>query len=76
MAQAIVEAAQSSLGTATKGVPDNGRIEVLAELPSNVAIEFKSSLAHLPGVKEVNGEVSSANSAEKMSIIVQVTEVK
>jgi anti-sigma factor RsiW len=76
VADSIVKAAKNSLGTATKGMPDNDRIQVLAEVPSNDAIEFKSSLAHLAGVKEVNGEVSSADSEKKISIIVQVSEVK
>lgn len=76
VAEAVVAAAKSSLGTATKGLPDNGRIELLAELPANGATEFKSSLSHLAGVKKVDGEVSSPASGEKVSIIVQVSEVK
>ena len=76
VADEIIDTAQKSLGSATKGVPDNARIEVLVEMPPNYAAEFKNSLARLPGVKEVKGEVSSANSTEKMSIIVQVTELK
>ena len=75
VADEIVKAAQR-LGTATKGVPDNGRIEVLAEIPANNTAEFKSSLAGLAGVKVVNGEVSAAGSTEKISIILQLTEAK
>ena len=75
VADEIVKAAQR-LGTATKGVPDNGRIEVLAEIPANNTAEFKSSLAGLVGVREVNGEVSTATSTEKVSIILQLTEAK
>ena len=76
VADEIIDTAQKSLGSATKGVPDNARIEVLVEMPPNYAAEFKNSLARLPGVKEVKGEVSSANSTEKISIIVQVSELK
>lgn len=76
VADEIIDIAKRSSGSGTKGVPDNARIEVLVEIPPNYAAVFKSSLAHLAGVKEVNGEVSSANSAEKISIIVQVSEVK
>lgn len=75
-ANEIVKAAQKFLGTATKGVPDNGRIQVLAEIPANHAAEFKGSLALLVGVKEVNGEVSIASSSEKISIILRLTEAK
>jgi hypothetical protein len=76
VADELINAAKISLGSGTKGVPDNGRIEVLAELPANGATEFKTSIAHLAGVKEVKGEVSSLNSGEKISIIVQITELK
>jgi hypothetical protein len=76
VANEIVKAAQKFLGTATKGVPDNDRIQVLVEIPANHTAEFKSSLALLVGVKEVNGEVSTANSSEKISIILQLTEAK
>jgi anti-sigma factor RsiW len=76
VADEMVRAAQKFLGSATKGVPDDGRIEVLAEIPPNHAADFKNSLALLFGVKEVNGEVSTASSTEKISIILQLTEAK
>ena len=65
VADEIINAAKISLGSGTKGMPDNRRVEVLIELPSNAATEFKTSIAHLAGVKEVKGEVSSLNSGKK-----------
>jgi hypothetical protein len=75
VADEIVKAA-GKLGTATKGVPDNGRVQVLAEIPPNNAAEFKSSLALFAGIKDVNGDVSTTGSTEKISIILQLTEAK
>ena len=44
---------------------------MLVEIPANKAAEFKSALTPLPGVKEVNGDVATTNSAERISIILQ-----
>ena len=76
VADGILKAAKKFLGAATKGVPDNGQIQVLVEIPANKATEFKSALTPLPGVKEVSGEISASNSAEKISVIVALTEAK
>ena len=76
VADGILKAAKKFLGVATKGVPDNGQIQVLVEIPANKAAEFKSALTALPGVKEVNGDVATTNSAERISIILQLTEAK
>jgi len=76
VADGILKAAKKFLGVATKGVPDNGQIQVLVEIPANKAAEFKSALSPLPGLKEVSGEISASNSAEKISVIVALTEAK
>jgi hypothetical protein len=49
---------------------------VLVEIPANKAAEFKSALTPLPGVKEVNGDIATTNSTERISIILQLTEAK
>jgi hypothetical protein len=72
----IMTAAKKFLGAATKGVPNNGEVQMLVEIPANKAAEFKSALSPLPGVKEVNGEVSTTSSTEKISIILQLNEAK
>jgi hypothetical protein len=77
VADGIMTAAKKFLGTGTRGVPNDGEIQVLVEIPANKAAEFKSALTPLPGVKEVNGEVATTTtSTEKVSIILQLTEAK
>jgi acylphosphatase len=75
----IIKVAKRLNGTATKGVPDNGRIEVLAELPANRVAEFKNVVAIIGGVKNVGPTETiraDAASNQKISILVQVTEAK
>jgi hypothetical protein len=76
VADGIVTAAKKFLGAGTKGVPNDGEIQVLVEIPANKAAEFKSALTPFPGVKEVNGDVATTNSTERISIILQLTEAK
>src|SRR5207237_842109 len=76
VADGILKAAKKFLGEATTGVQHNGEIQVLVEIPANKAAEFKSALTALPGVKEVNGDVATTNSAERISIILQLTEAR
>jgi hypothetical protein len=76
VADGIMKAARKFLGAGTKGVPNDGEIQVLVEIPANKAAEFKSALTPLPGIKEVNGEVATTSSTEKVSIILQLTEAK
>lgn len=66
-------------GMATKGVPDNGRIEILTELPASRVAEFKNVLTIIGGVKSVGPTESvptDGASNQKVSILVQVTEAK
>jgi len=75
----IIKVAKRLNGTATKGVPDNGRIEVLAELPANRVAEFKNVVAIIGGVKNVGPTETiraDAASNQKISVLVQVTEAK
>src|SRR5207237_1060143 len=76
VADGIVTVAKRFLGAGTKGVPNDGEIQVLVEIPANKAAQFKSALTPLPGVKEVNGDVATTNSTERISIILQLTEAK
>jgi len=72
----IVRAAQKFLGSATKAALDNGRIDVVVEIPGKTAPDFKNALPLLLGVKEVTGEIFAANPDEKVSVIVHLTEAK
>ena len=76
VADEIVRAAQKFLGSATKAALDNGRIDVVVEIPGKTAADFKKALSLLLGVKEVTGEISAADPNEKVSVIVHLTEAK
>ena len=76
VADEIVKAAGKFPGSATKGVLDNGKTQVLVEIPGKSAPEFKNTLSSLPGVKSVTGEIPAAGDDEKLSVILQLTEAK
>jgi hypothetical protein len=79
VADEITKLAVRLNGTGTKGVPDNGRIEVLTELPANRVAEFKNVLAIIGGVKRVEpseGIAGDGGSNQKISLLVQINEAK
>ena len=76
VADEIVQAAQKFSGSATKAALDNGKIDVVVEIPGKTAPDFKTALSLLLGVKEITGEVSAADPNEKVSVIVHLTEAK
>jgi hypothetical protein len=79
VADEIVQLAQRLDGTATKGIPDGGRVGVLVEIAGKRAAEFQTALANLGGLKGAAVNTLSAtggNSGEKISVLVQVTEAK
>ena len=79
VANEIIRLAARLNGTGTKGVPDNGRIEVLAELPGDRVAEFKSALAIIGGVKSVGpsqGISGDAGPDQKISLLVQISQAK
>lgn len=79
VADEITKLAARLNGTGTKGVPDDGRIEVLIELPANRVAEFKSVLALIGGVKSIGaseGISGKDGSNQKISLLVQINETK
>ena len=79
VADEITKLAARLSGTGTKGVPDNGRIEVLTELPANRVAEFKSGLALIGDVKSVRaseGISEAVGPNQKISLLVQINELK
>jgi hypothetical protein len=64
-------------GSATKGVPDAGRLSILVDLPANREPEFRAALASIsgerPGSPTPATEVIQAT-GEKKSFVVQIVE--
>jgi len=64
-------------GSATKGLPDRGRLSILADLPSNRESEFRTAMASVGG--QAPGSTTPATAtvpptAEKKSFVVQIVE--
>ena len=76
VADEILRVAQKFLGSATKAALDNGRIDVVVEVPGKTAPDFKNALSMLLGVKEVSGDISAGSPDDKVSVIVHLTEKK
>ena len=72
----IAQVAARLGGLATKGIPDNGRNEVLTELPAKRAAEFRDAVANLAGTTVAGAVPSTLNPEEKISIVVQIAETK
>jgi hypothetical protein len=67
-------------GSATKGVPDAGRVSVLVDVPANRESEFRTAVGSLqgggsPGSSATSPQLSpSTSSSEKKSFVVQIVE--
>src|SRR5215472_1935715 len=75
VADEVVTIASRFGGSATKGLPDRGRLSVLVDLPSNREPEFRAAISSTVGVKPP-GSPSPATAAtiEKKSFVVQIVE--
>ena len=64
-------------GSATKGLPDRGRLSILADLPSNRESEFRAAIASIgwqePG-PTTPATATSPATTEKKSFVVQIVE--
>jgi hypothetical protein len=81
VADEVVAIASRSGGSATKGLPDNGRIRILVDVPSNHESEFRAAIESVSGAAAssttgTSPEPRSAPSAtaEKKSFVVEVVE--
>jgi hypothetical protein len=69
-------------GSATKGVPDAGRLSILVDLPPNRESEFRGAIASIQGggspessaFAEARADKPTPATAEKKSFIVQIAE--
>ena len=82
VADEVVTIAARFGGSATKGLPDQGRLSVLVDLPSNRELEFRAAIALIGGEKpELTSPAATQEpgstipaAAEKKSFIVQIVE--
>jgi hypothetical protein len=65
-------------GSATKGLPDQGRLSVLVDLPSNREREFRAAISSITGEAPpgLATPATAAPTTEKKSFVVQVVEAK
>src|SRR5215467_10961769 len=62
-------------GSATKGLPDKGRLSVLADLPSNRETEFRAAISSILGETMLaSPSPATAGPHEKKSFVVQIVE--
>ena len=62
VAERVVAIVSGLGGSATKGVPDGGRLSILVDLPSNRESEFRNAIAAIAGAKPVS--TGSATAAQ------------
>ncbi|HYY35620.1 MAG TPA: hypothetical protein VE867_04525, partial [Candidatus Binatia bacterium] len=76
VADEVVTIASRLGGSATKGLPDQGRLSVLVDLPSNREQEFRTAISSMIG-QPLPGSTAPATAApisEKKSFVVQIVE--
>jgi hypothetical protein len=63
-------------GSAAKGLPDQGRLRILVDLPANRESEFRAAIASITGAKPEStpAAITTPSTAEKKSFVVQIVE--
>jgi hypothetical protein len=76
VADEVVTIATRFGGSATKGLPDKGRLTVLVDLPSNREPEFRAAISSIVGEAPPGSATpaSGAATTEKKSFVVQIAE--
>jgi hypothetical protein len=76
VADQVVTIASRLGGSAAKGVPDQGRLSVLVDVPSNREAEFRAAVSSITGKSTPTSTTSAATgaTAEKKSFVVQIVE--
>jgi anti-sigma factor RsiW len=81
VAEEVVTIATGFGGSITKGIPDQGRVSVLVELPSNREPEFRAAISAIAGEEKPGSPpavrratAASPTGTEKKSFVVQVVE--
>ena len=71
VANEVISIASRLGGTATKGIPDAGRLTVLVDVPGNRELEFRAAIESIGGNKP---QPTIPASPEKKSFVVQIVE--
>ena len=81
IADRVVGTVRDLAGSATKGVPDGGRLSILIDLPANREPEFRAAVASIGGrnpgssaFAEATAERPTLATDEKKSFVVQIVE--
>jgi hypothetical protein len=75
VADEVVTIASRLGGSATKGLPDKGRISVLVDLPSDRETEFRAAISSIVGEKPLESpSPATAAPSEKKSFVIQIVE--
>ena len=75
VADQVVTIASRLGGSATKGLPDRGRLSILVDLPANRESEFRAAIASIAGgPASPPATATSPAAAEKKSFVVQIAE--
>jgi anti-sigma factor RsiW len=77
VADEVVTIATRLGGSATKGLADQGRLSLLADLPSNREAEFRAAILSITGEappRSATPATTAAAATEKRSFVVQVVE--
>jgi hypothetical protein len=77
VADRVVAIVSELAGSATKGVPDAGRVSILVDLPANRESEFRGEIAEISGNTPGSTPPATATApptGEKKSFVVQIVE--
>jgi hypothetical protein len=82
VADEVVRVAIRCGGSAAKGLPDNGRLSILVDIPSNRESEFRAAISSMIGAEPPRSSASAKTTAEeptparaeKKSFVVQIVE--
>ena len=77
VADRVVAVVSELGGSATKGVPDRGRVSILADVPTNRESDFRNAIAAIGGDTQASMPAATAiplKTTEKKSFVVQVFE--
>ena len=76
VADQVVTIASRFGGSAAKGLPDQGRLSVLVDVPSNREAEFRAAVSSIAGKSTPTSKTpaTTAATAEKKSFVVQIVE--